>query len=114
MRISDWSSDVCSSDLAKAIVPDYALGTHVAALGLTFSDPQAIPASFSEGAFIGEHGSFNRNPPAGYKVVFVPFRDGKPSGNPVDFLSDFVDKEGNARGRRIGRAAWRERGWQDV
>src|SRR3546814_11221078 len=91
-----------------------ALGTHVAALGLTFSDPQAIPASFSEGAFIGEHGSFNRNPPAGYKVVFVPFRDGKPSGNPVDFLSDFVDKEGNARGRRIGRAAWRERGWQDV
>src|SRR3546814_11907674 len=91
MRISDWSSDVCSSDLAKAIVPDYALGTHVAALGLTFSDPQAIPASFSEGAFIGEHGSFNRNPPAGYKVVFVPFRDGKPSGNPVDFLSDFVE-----------------------
>lgn len=88
--------------VAKAIVPDYALGTHVAALGLTFSDPQAMPASFSDGAFIGEHGSFNRNPPAGYKVVFVPFRDGKPNGNPVDFVSDFVDKEGNARGRPVG------------
>src|SRR3546814_20638864 len=88
--------------VTKAIVPDYALGTHVAALGLTFSDLQAIPASFSEGAFIGEHGSFNRNPPAGYKVVFVPIRDGQPSGNPVDFFSDLVVKEGHARRWPVG------------
>jgi len=88
--------------VAKAIVPDYALGTHVAALGLVFSDQRAMPPAFAEGAFIGEHGSFNRNPASGYAVVFVPFRDGKPSGKPVDFVTDFLDGKGNARGRPVG------------
>lgn len=91
--------------VAAAIPPDYALGPHTASLGLARSRPgTALPASFAEGMFIGQHGSWNRNPPSGYKVVFVPFRDGRPSGEPVDVLTGFLDKDGNALGRPVGVA----------
>jgi glucose/arabinose dehydrogenase len=89
--------------VAKAIPPDYGLGAHVAPLGLVFSD-RRMPANYASGAFIGEHGSWNRKQLAGYKVVFVPFTDGKPSGPPVDFLTGFLDDKGNARGRPVGVA----------
>ena len=86
--------------VAAAIVPDYALGSHVAALGLDFSTP-AMGAAFAEGAFVGEHGSWNRSEPVGYKVVFVPFRNGRPVGDPVDFVTGFrVD--GKTYGRPVG------------
>lgn len=88
--------------VAKAVAPDYALGSHVAPLGLVFSNNYAMPAPFSNGVFIGEHGSWNRDPPSGYKVVFVPFYQGKPNGMPVDFLTDFLNKKGEARGRPVG------------
>jgi glucose/arabinose dehydrogenase len=87
--------------VAAAIRPDYALGAHVAALGLAFSSP-AMGPRFAEGVFIGQHGSWNRNEPVGYRVVFVPFRDGRPAGEPVDFVSGFLTGEGNARGRPVG------------
>ncbi|NWB77085.1 sorbosone dehydrogenase family protein [Pseudomonas sp. G5001] len=90
--------------VAQAIAPDYALGTHVAPLGLTFSDARGMPAVFADGVFVGEHGSWNRNPQAGYKVVFIPFRDGKPSGVPVDFLTGFLNGDGEAQGRPVGVA----------
>jgi glucose/arabinose dehydrogenase len=81
--------------VAKAVKPDYALGAHVAPLGLTFS---------KDGAFIGQHGSWNRRPPSGYNVVFVPFRDGKPAGLPVEVLWGFLSPEGEAYGRPVGVA----------
>lgn len=87
--------------VAAAIKPDYALGSHVAALGLDFSEP-AMGANFAEGVFIGEHGSWNRANPVGYKVVFVPFRNGRPNGPPVDFITGFLSKDGKARGRPVG------------
>jgi glucose/arabinose dehydrogenase len=87
---------------AKAIVPDYALGNHVAALGLTFAQGARLPDRFSNGAFIGEHGSWNRKPRSGYKVVFVPFADGKPKGKPTDVLTGFVDEDDEALGRPVG------------
>ena len=87
--------------VAAAIVPDYALGSHVAALGLDFSTP-AMGAAFAEGAFVGEHGSWNRSPPSGYKVVFVPFAGGRPSGDPVDFVTGFRGEDGKTRGRPVG------------
>ncbi len=90
--------------VAQAIAPDYALGAHVAALGLAFSPSQGVGARFGEGAFIGLHGSWNRAQPVGYKVVFVPFAGGKPQGAPVDVLSGFLDGDGNARGRPVGVA----------
>ncbi|NWE17561.1 PQQ-dependent sugar dehydrogenase, partial [Pseudomonas yamanorum] len=90
--------------VAQAIAPDYALGTHVAPLGLAFSDARGMPAAFADGVFVGEHGSWNRNPQAGYKVVFVPFKDGKPSGAPVDFLTGFLNGDGEAQGRPVGVA----------
>jgi glucose/arabinose dehydrogenase len=89
--------------VAKAIAPDYGLGSHVAALGLAFSDDR-MPPPFASGAFVGEHGSWNRKPPSGYKVVFVPFAGGKPSGMPVDFLAGFLSPEGKAHGRPVGVA----------
>ena len=89
--------------VARAIVPDYALGSHVAPLGLAFSDGR-MPPPFASGAFIGEHGSWNRKPLSGYKVVFVPFVDGRPAGAPVDFLAGFVSPEGDAWGRPVGVA----------
>jgi glucose/arabinose dehydrogenase len=90
--------------VAKALAPDYALGAHVAALGLAWSGPLRWPAPFGAGMFIGEHGSWNRQPLAGYKVVFVPFQGGRPNGAPVDVLTGFVDADGNARGRPVGVA----------
>lgn len=86
----------------KAIVPDYALGAHVAALGLTFYEGALLPAQYRNGAIIGNHGSWNRKPRSGYNVVFIPFRDGMPNGKPVDILSDFVNKDGEAQGRPVG------------
>ena len=90
--------------VASAIAPDYALGAHVAALGLAFAHGEAMPARFREGAFIGLHGSWNRAEPAGYKVVFVPFSRGEPAGPPVDVLTGFLDGDGNAHGRPVGVA----------
>ncbi len=87
--------------VASAIAPDYALGSHVAALGVAFSVP-AMGGAFGDGVFVGEHGSWNRDPPAGYKVVFVPFRDGKPAGDPVDFVTGFRGDDGLTRGRPVG------------
>jgi glucose/arabinose dehydrogenase len=84
-----------------AIAPDYSLGSHVAALGVAFSAP-ALGEPFADGVFVGEHGSWNRADPVGYKVVFVPFRDGHPSGPPVDFVSGFRDSAGKTRGRPVG------------
>jgi glucose/arabinose dehydrogenase len=90
--------------VAQAIAPDYALGAHVAALGLVAAGKTALPAPFANGMFIGEHGSWNRKPPVGYKVVFVPFTSGKPSGMPVDVLTGFVNNQGEASGRPVGVA----------
>jgi len=90
--------------VAKAIVPDYALGNHTASLGLTFYDADLFPQQFRGGAFIGQHGSWNRRPLSGYKVIFVPFADGRPSGEPVDILTGFVDQDGRALGRPVGVA----------
>ncbi|MBQ5946323.1 sorbosone dehydrogenase family protein [Massilia sp. ST3] len=87
----------------KAIVPDFALGSHVAPLGLAFYEGALLP-QFAGGAIIGQHGSWNRKPLSGYNVVFVPFRDGIPSGKPVEVLGGFVDKNGDAMGRPVGVA----------
>jgi glucose/arabinose dehydrogenase len=87
----------------KAIVPDYALSSHVAALGLTFSNGSALPQPYANGAFIGEHGSWNRNAFNGYKVVYVPFVDGKPSGKVQDVVTGFLQGD-QARGRPVGVA----------
>ena len=88
--------------VAKAIAPDYAVGPHTASLGLSFAEGNTLPAQFKEGAFIGQHGSWNRKPHSGYKVIFVPFAAGKPSGTPVDVLTGFLDKDENAMGRPVG------------
>lgn len=90
--------------VAKAIPPDYALGNHVAPLGLAFAQGAGLPETFRDGAFVAEHGSWNRNPRSGYKVVFVPFKSGQPAGNPVDVLTGFLDPDGNAQGRPAGLA----------
>jgi glucose/arabinose dehydrogenase len=87
--------------VARAIAPDYALGSHVAPLGLTFSDGARLGTTFASGAFIGEHGSWNRKPFSGYKVVFVPFANGRPSGQPLDVLTGFVAGD-KAFGRPVG------------
>jgi len=90
--------------VAKAIVPDYALGSHVAPLGLVFSNGAGtMPANLREGAFVGEHGSWDRSPVSGYKVVFVPFRGGKPAGQPIDVVTGFIAGE-HAKGRPVGLA----------
>ncbi|MBC3413300.1 sorbosone dehydrogenase family protein [Pseudomonas sp. SWRI51] len=89
-------------DKVKAAVkPDYSLGSHVAALGVDFSTASMGP-QFAEGAFVGEHGSWNRPNPVGYKVIFVPFKDGKPAGEPVDFATGFRGEDGKTRGRPVG------------
>ena len=91
--------------VAKAIVPDYALGPHTASLGLTFAKgDSALPAAYADGAFVGQHGSWNRKPFSGYKVIFVPFASGKPSGPPVDVLTGFLTADGKAQGRPVGVA----------
>lgn len=87
--------------VAAATRPDYSLGSHVAALGVAFSDP-VIGSQFAQGVFVGQHGSWNRTVPVGYKVVFVPFRDGRPVGEPIDFVTGFLGADGKARGRPVG------------
>ena len=88
--------------VARAIKPDYALGSHVAPLGLATSVGAKLPPTYSSGMFIGEHGSWNRRPLSGYAVVFVPFRNGKPAGMPTEVLTGFVNAEGEAYGRPVG------------
>ena len=88
--------------VARARVPDYALGPHGAPLGLTFADGAKLGPRFVSGAFIGQHGSWNRKPQYGYRVIFVPFRQGRPAGPPVEVLTGFLDDAGNARGRPVG------------
>ncbi|HEV8241820.1 MAG TPA: sorbosone dehydrogenase family protein [Thermoanaerobaculia bacterium] len=90
--------------VAKAIVPDYALGPHTASLGLAWSANDALPENLRHGMFVGQHGSWNRKPFSGYKVIFVPFRGGRPAGEPVDVLTGFVDADGKAKGRPVGVA----------
>ena len=88
--------------VAKAIAPDYAVGPHTASLGLTFAEGSKLPAPFTEGAFIGQHGSWNRKPHSGYKVIFVPFAAGKPNGQPLDVLTGFLNEDEKAMGRPVG------------
>ena len=91
--------------VAQAVVPDYALGAHTASLGLAFAaGARSLPAAFGNGAFVGQHGSWNRRPPSGYKVIFVPFEDGEPAGDPIDVLTGFLSAEGDALGRPVGVA----------
>lgn len=90
--------------VAKAIVPDYALGAHTASLGLAFYGGSALPERYRGGAFIGQHGSWNRSPPSGYKVVFVPFAQGRPNGRAQDVLTGFLNSAGEALGRPVGVA----------
>lgn len=90
-------------ELVKAsIAPDYAVGAHTATLGLSFADGTALTETFKRGAFIGQHGSWNRSKHVGYQVAFVPFKDGKPDGGPVAVLTGFLDDEGQAKGRPVG------------
>lgn len=90
----------------KAIEPDVPLGAHTASLGLAFYDKTAFPAKYHNGAFVGQHGSWNRSELSGYKVVFVPFSDGKPSGKPEDFLTGFIAEpvKNEVHGRPVGVA----------
>ena len=88
--------------VAKAIAPDYAVGPHTASLGLTFAKGSKLPVPFVNGAFIGQHGSWNRKPHSGYKVIFVPFEGGQPKGQPVDVLTGFLDSDEKAMGRPVG------------
>jgi glucose/arabinose dehydrogenase len=90
--------------VATAIAPDYALGSHTASLGLAYSERNALPPQFANGMFIGQHGSWNRKPFSGYKVIFVPFQNGKPAGDALDVLSGFLSDKGEAHGRPVGVA----------
>jgi glucose/arabinose dehydrogenase len=97
-RVSPQRPDL----VATAIAPDYALGAHTASLGLTFNTGNLFPPQMAGGAFVGQHGSWNRKPRAGYKVIFVPFADGKPAGKPQDVLTGFLNDNGEAQGRPVG------------
>ena len=90
--------------VAKAIPPDYALGPHTASLGLVFYDGKLLPARYANGAFVGQHGSWNRKPSSGYKVIFVPFANGRPNGDAEDILTGFLTSDGDAYGRPVGVA----------
>jgi glucose/arabinose dehydrogenase len=90
--------------VATALVPDYALGAHTASLGLVWSAGVDLPSRFSQGMFIGQHGSWNRKQLSGYKVIFVPFKDGRPAGPPIDVLTGFLDSNNHAQGRPVGVA----------
>ncbi|HEY8507043.1 MAG TPA: sorbosone dehydrogenase family protein [Steroidobacteraceae bacterium] len=92
----------------KAIVPDYALGAHTASLGMVFYTGELFPSRYFGGVFVGQHGSWNRKPRSGYRVLFVPFTDGRPSGMPEYFLEGFVNEEGEALGRPVGVAVDRQ------
>ncbi len=100
-RVSPQRPDL----IAKALAPDYALGAHTASLGLAFNQRSVgWPTEFTNGAFIAQHGSWNRNPPSGYKVVFVPFESGKPNGEMRDVLTGFLSSNGDAFGRPVSVA----------
>ena len=86
----------------RAIVPDFAVGAHTASLGMTFYEGQSFPAHYRGGVFVGQHGSWNRKPQAGYKVIFVPFERGRPTGAVEDFLTGFLNADGKAQGRPVG------------
>jgi glucose/arabinose dehydrogenase len=88
--------------VARAIKPDYALGAHTASLGLTFGEGELFPARYRGGAFVGQHGSWNRRPRNGYEVIFVPFVNGAPAGPPEDILSGFLNDQDQAMGRPVG------------
>jgi glucose/arabinose dehydrogenase len=90
--------------VAKAIVPDYGLGSHTAPLGLTSSVGTTLPAQLANGMFVGQHGSWNRVPHNGYQVIFIPFTGGMPSGDPLVVLSGFIEDDGDAKGRPVGVA----------
>jgi glucose/arabinose dehydrogenase len=90
--------------VARAIVPDYALGPHTGSLGLADAKGSTLPPPFQRGMFIGQHGSWNRSPRSGYKVIFVPFQNGRPAGQPIDVLTGFLDEDNHARGRQVGVA----------
>jgi glucose/arabinose dehydrogenase len=90
--------------VARAIAPDYALGAHTASLGLAITTHSGLPAPFTAGAFVGQHGSWNRRPPSGYRVIFIPFVGGRPDGEPMDVLTGFLNADGQARGRPVGVA----------
>ena len=90
--------------VARAIVPDYALGPHTGSLGLTSSRGTTLPAPFRNGMFVGQHGSWNRSPRSGYRVIFVPFANGRPTGAPIEVLTGFLDAHGKAQGRPVGVA----------
>ena len=90
--------------VASALIPDYALGPHTASLGLAASAGTSLPAAYANGMFIGQHGSWNRRPHSGYKVIFVPFSAGQPAGMPVDVLTGFLSEDGQALGRPVGVA----------
>lgn len=94
--------------VATALVPDYALGAHTASLGLAYSASTALPARFRNGMFIGQHGSWNRDPASGYRVIFVPFTEGKPAGDAVEILTGFLGKDHTAHGRPVGVAIARD------
>ena len=91
-----------------AIVPDYALGAHTASLGLALAEGAGLPVQFGDGIFVGQHGSWNRRPHSGYEVIFVPFENGRPAGDPVDVLTGFLSPEGEAYGRPVGVAIDRQ------
>ncbi len=88
--------------VATAVSPDYALGAHTASLGLVFAHESTLPSRFKSGAFVGQHGSWNRKPRSGYKVIFVAFAAGRPVGDPIDVLTGFIDAKGGALGRPVG------------
>jgi glucose/arabinose dehydrogenase len=90
--------------VAQAVKPDYGLGSHVAPLGLVFSQQTSLPPQYRSGVFIGEHGSWDRDPPVGYKVVYIPFQNGRPSGPPQDVVTGFVSDDAKTRGRPVGVA----------
>jgi glucose/arabinose dehydrogenase len=88
--------------VTRALTPDYALGPHTSSLGLTFSEGARLGPALASGAFIGQHGSWNRKPASGYKVIFVPFAAGRPSGMPFEVLTGFLSERGEAMGRPVG------------
>ena len=90
--------------VAKAIAPDYGLGSHMAPLGLVFSQGTSLPQQYRNEVFVGEHGSWDREHPVGYKVVYVPFQNGHPSGPPQDLVTGFISDDGKTRGRPVGVA----------
>jgi glucose/arabinose dehydrogenase len=88
--------------VGRAIKPDYALGSHTASLGLTFGEGRLFPARYRGGAFVGQHGSWNRKPRNGYRVIFVPFAGGTPAGGPENILTGFINEQDQAMGRPVG------------